>query len=124
MSAEQISAELARQNRLYGMMQFLLTHAGQGTAPAEPPPREIVQQHDARAAVLMLATAIDQHAQAGTFPVDQALFMAEMLMLIRDFIQPLPPGVAEEDGPDLVDADLRTAVAEMREMAQAAGFDV
>lgn len=113
---------VTRQNRLYGMMQFLMTAAAQRAEPMKSAPRGIVSEQDALTAVLGLAAAIDEPAQAGRLPRNQAEHMAEMLMVIREFIKPLPPGVAEEGGPDLVNADLTDAVGEIRAASAQAGF--
>jgi hypothetical protein len=112
-----------RQNRLYGMMQFLMATAANGAKPTPAPQRNIVTQQDALNAVLGLAAAIDQPTQAGTLPKTQGDHMGEMLMVIREFIQSLPEGTAAHGGPDLATADLQSAVDEIRATSQASGIE-
>lgn len=95
------------------MMQFLLARTG-SSLPEPAPSRGIITEQDARTAVLLLAAAIDESAQGGEIPPRRAEHMAEMLMLVREYIQPLPVGTGAEGGPDLVSADLQEAVEELR----------
>lgn len=104
-------------DRLYGLMQSLMTDAAAGRTPTAADARNIVQEQDAVNAVLILASGIDQNTQAGRIPVHQAQHMASMLMVIRDYIRPLPVGL-EDDGtamdPDGVTPDLQEIVDALR----------
>ncbi|MFJ9131261.1 hypothetical protein ACIRJS_44995 [Streptomyces sp. NPDC102340] len=95
--------------RLYGMMQFLLTEFATQEETQAAAPRNVVAKEDALDAVALLAAAIDEPAQKGVIPREHAKHMASLLMVIRDYIQPLPPGLAE-DGTDLTTADLAEMV--------------
>ena len=111
-----------RQNRLYGMMQFLMKSAADQAEPTVPPAREVVTEQDALTAVLGLAAAIDAPMQSGRLSQQHAEYMAEMLMVIREFIAPLPPGTADAGAPDPVTSDLQESVAEIRSASQQAGL--
>jgi hypothetical protein len=100
--------------RLYGIMQHLMTAAAQHAPLPIPGPRGIVRQQDALDALLVIAGFIDSRAQAGAVKEDTAVSTASMLMLIRDYIQPLPPGPADEGGADLVTSDLEQKVVQLR----------
>lgn len=47
-------------------------------------------------------------------PPHRGQHAASMLMVVRDYIQPLPQGLAEEGGPDLVTPDPEEMVAALR----------
>jgi hypothetical protein len=85
-------------NRLYGMMQNLLTHYAHKEVPDSANDRGVVDQQDALDAVLSLAAFLDANTQAGRISVNEAEHMASMLMVIREYIRPLPVGLVE--GPD------------------------
>ncbi|HEU5352933.1 MAG TPA: hypothetical protein VFU65_00640 [Actinocrinis sp.] len=104
-----------RQSRLHEMMGILVTAAAQHAEPPSLPVRAVVSQQDALTAVLRIAAAIDQVVQVGHLPRPQAERMAELLMVIRDYIKPLP-AVPEggDGGVDTVTQDLRAAVEELR----------
>lgn len=57
---------------------------------------------------MQLAAVIDEHAQAGDIPAGRAKHAAAMLMVIRDYIQPLPVGGDESH--DQVTPDLAEIV--------------
>jgi len=110
-----------RENRLYGMMQFLMKAAADQAEPMAPPARGVVTEQDALTAVLGLAAAIDAPAQSGQLSKSQAEHMAEMLMVIREFIRPLPVGTAGAGQPDLVTPDLEESVAAIRSASAESG---
>jgi hypothetical protein len=104
------------------MMQHLMTRMAH-QAPAEvPPERGVVELQDALDAVMQISAVIDEATQAGRIPLERGVHAAAMLMLIRDYIEPLPRGLAEEDGPDLVTPDLDELVAALRTAREATGF--
>ncbi|MEW2272166.1 hypothetical protein ACFY2H_32410 [Streptomyces griseofuscus] len=103
-------------NRLYGMMQFLLAHYANHQVPEAAAERGVVDQQDALDAVLSLAGFLDANTQAGRIPANDGEHMASMLMVIREYIRPLPVGEVEREGAavDGVTPDLREMVDALR----------
>lgn len=111
--------------RLYGMMQHLMVMSAQRLPPDHPEARGVVTRQDALDAVLQLAAAIDEPFQAGRIPADYAKWLASLLMVIRDYIQPLPFGLSEEvDGNifDFATEDLEQMVLSLRTGANSTGI--
>jgi hypothetical protein len=106
--------------RLYGMMQHLMIVAAQGRLPDPAPPRDVVTTDYALGAVLQLAAVIDSAMQAGVIPREQADYGAAMLMVIRDYIKPLPVGESAVST-DRVGDDLAAIVAELRRLGGESG---
>ena len=79
----------------------------------------MVREQDAIDAVVLLFAAIQEQVQANRIRPEVATRMAALLMLVRDFIRPLPPGIAA-DGSDLLTADL----AEMVEVVRLTGVSL
>jgi hypothetical protein len=79
---------------LYGIIEQLVREA-----PLQPtgasPGSGVAGHGDALAAVAQLAKAIEVPAQAGDLDPDQAHRMASLLLVIRDFVDPLGPDVDE-----------------------------
>lgn len=91
-----------------------MTHRASNIDPPSAHRRDVVQEQDVADAVLQIAAAVDEWLQSGTVRPDRALHVMFMLMVIRDFAVPLPPGApSNEDDP--VTSDLRTAVQLLRE---------
>lgn len=61
---------------------------------ADPPPaganRGIVDLQDALDAVVHVGAVIDEEAQAGAIPPERARFVAALLVVIREYLRPLP----------------------------------
>lgn len=94
------------ERRLYGVMQLLMARMAQQVRGEVPPWRGVVTQQDALDAVLQVAAVIDQATRSGQIPAGAGIHAAAMLMLVREYVQPLPRG-AEPDGPDPVTSDLK-----------------
>jgi len=69
---------------------------------------------DALDAVLQLAAVIDQATEAARIPLEQGVHAAAMLMIVRDYIQPLPHVPGEDGTSDKVTPDLAQLVAALR----------
>lgn len=108
--------------RLYGMMQYLMAAYAQQVSPEVPAPRKVVQLQDTLDAVLQLAAVIDEATQAGRIDAERGKHAATMLMLIRDFIQPLPRGLADDGETDNLTPDLEEVVAALRQARQDSGL--
>lgn len=99
------------EGRLLGMMQALMA-AAQHHEFDEVAPRGVVEQQDALDAVLQLAAVIDSQIQAGRIAPDTGLHAAAMLMIVRDYIKPLPTE-GDEDIENVTE-DLREKVTQLR----------
>jgi hypothetical protein len=108
--------------RQYGMMQHLMSVAAHHEMPEVPPERGIVNLEDALNAVLQLAAVIDWATQEGHIPPDKGVHAASMLMVVRDYIQPLPPGLAADGVTDEATADLDEMVKAIRQVAGDTGM--
>src|SRR5260370_17691915 len=103
--------DVGPERRLYGMMQYLMRHAGHHRPPGTPSALGVVTLQDALDAVLQVAAVIEDQVHAAHLPVERGVHAAAMLMTIRDFVQPLPRGLADEGVTDRVTADLAELVA-------------
>ncbi len=107
--------DLGPEQRLYGMMQHLLIRFAGKRGPDSAPDRGVVTRGDALDAIVLLAAAIDEPAQAGLIDRNRAFHMGALLMVIRECIQSLPEGLAEPGGPDLATSDLLAMVEAIRQ---------
>jgi hypothetical protein len=82
----------------------------------------VVELQDALDAVIQLAAVIDEETQAGRIPAARAQHAAAMLMLIREYIQPLPRGLDADGVTDNLTTDLGAMVMALREARQATGY--
>jgi hypothetical protein len=108
--------------RLYGMMQHLMDAYAHRQAPETPGPRGVVDLQDALDAVIQLAAVVDEATQAGRIPHARGQHAAAMLMLIREYIQPLPRGLDADGVTDNLTTDLGAMVMALREARQATGY--
>jgi hypothetical protein len=99
--------DVGPERRLYAMMQHLMILAANGRRPEVPDARRVVTRDDALDAVLQISAVIDEATRAGRIPVERSAHGAAMLMLVRDYIQPLPAviedGVTDKVTPDLAE---------------------
>lgn len=109
------------QARLYGVMQLLMSRMAQRVANEVPPWRGVVTQQDALDAVLQVAAVIDLATRSGQIPAAAGTHAGAMLMLVRDYVQPLPRGT-ETGSRDPVTADLDEIAAALREARDATGL--
>jgi len=107
--------------RLYGMMQHLMAAYARQQAPERPDPRGVVELQDALDAVIQLAAVIDEATQADRIPAVRGQHAAAMLMLLREYIQPLPRGLDADGVTDNLTTDLGAMVMALREARQATG---
>lgn len=104
-----------------GMMQALLgCYAQSDEIPGPDEPRGLVDQQDALDAVIQLAASIDELTQSGTILADRGMWMASLLMLIREHVKSLPTG--EVDGEDLVNDDLQSILEPLRQVRRETGL--
>ena len=108
--------------RLYGMMQHLMAAYAQQQATEKPDPRGVVELQDALDAVIQLAAVIDEATQAGRIPADRGQHAAAMLMVVREYIQPLPRGLDADGVTDNLTTDLGAMVMALREARLATGY--
>ena len=108
-----MTAHVPLDARLHGAAQQLLIARLGGSEPASADPRDVVSEQDAVDAALMLSAAIEEQVLASRIAPDAAARMAALLMVVRDYVRPLPPGLAA-DGSDLLTQDLGEMVRAVR----------
>lgn len=107
--------------RLARMAQFLFRLAAQGQQPATAASRGVVTGDDAVDAVLQIALVIDEAVMSGAIPPERGMHAQAMLMLVRDYVRPLPPGLGA-DGADMVARDLQALARALRRTSSELGF--
>lgn len=85
------------------------------------PPRGVVTGENAREAVLLIAAAIDSAVQSGQMPAGGGVYAVALLMVVRDYLQPLP-ALSGPDGADKVTPDLAGMVNMLRQGGSEAGI--
>jgi len=108
-----MTAHVPLDARLHGAAQQLLIARLGGSEPPPADPRGVVSEQDAVDAALMLSAAIDEQVLASRISPAAAARMAALLMVVRDYVRPLPPGLAA-DGSDLLTQDLSEMVRAVR----------
>ena len=117
-----VSEPVAADERLYATMRRLMAVYARRQAAEIPGPRGVVNRQDALDAVIQLAAVVDEAVQAGAIPVDRAMHAAAMLMVFREFVQPLPPDWDGDGCTDYLVDDLAMMVTALREARQATGY--
>lgn len=112
--------DVGPERRLYGMMQHLMMLAANERRPEVPQARGVITRDDALDAVLQLAAVIDEATQAGRLPAERGAHAGAMLMLVREYIQPLP-AVREDGDTDKVTPDLAELARLLRRMGGESG---
>lgn len=82
--------------RALGMMQALAGSLAQGEPAPVGPDRGIVSKQVALDAVMHIFTATDDALQSGVIDEGRGLYVMEMLMLLREYIEPLPDPPGDE----------------------------
>jgi hypothetical protein len=114
-----VSEPVSADERLYATMRRLLVVYAHRQASEIPGPRDIVQRQDALDAVIQLAAVVDKAVQAGAIPVARGMHAAPMLMVLREFVQPLPPDWDGDGCADYLNDDLAMMVTALREARKA-----
>ncbi len=99
--------------RLYGAAQQLLLARMRGADEQPAADRDIVSEQDAVDAILLLFATVQEQLQSSRIAPESATRMGALLVLVRDYIRPLPPGIAE-DGTDLLSQDIAEMVEAVR----------
>jgi hypothetical protein len=89
-----VDKNLSGEMALYGIIEQLVREAPRQGVGADPG-SGIAGQGHALTAVAKLAQAIEAPAQSGDLDPNQAYRMASLLLVIRDYIDPLGPNVDE-----------------------------
>ena len=116
-----VSEPVAVDERLYATMRRLMVVYARRQAAEIPGPRGVVKRQDALDAVIQLAAVVDEAVQAAAIPVDRGMHAAAMLMVLREFVQPLPPDWDGDGCTDYLKDDLAMMVTALREARQATG---
>ncbi len=80
---------------LQGLIEEIVLHQPDRAESETPPGSGTASSRDALRAVTRLARAIEVPADAGDLPPSQAYRMAALLLVVRDFIEPLGPEADE-----------------------------
>ena len=116
-----VSEPVAADERLYETMRRLMVLYADRQASEIAGPRGVVKRQDALDAVIQLAAVVDEAVQAGAIPVDRGMHAAAMLMVLREFVQPLPPAWDGDGCTDYLVTDLAMMVTALREARRATG---
>jgi hypothetical protein len=92
---EQTRHVTLRSLALQGLIEEIVLNEPDRVDSETPPGSGTATSQDALRAVTRLARAIEVPADAGDLPPGQAYRMAALLLVIRDFIQPLGPEADE-----------------------------
>jgi hypothetical protein len=84
-----------RSLALQGLIEEIVLHEPDRAESETPPGSGTASSRDALRAITRLARAIEVPADAGDLPPSQAYRMAALLLVVRDFIQPLGPEADE-----------------------------
>lgn len=84
-----------RSAALQGLIEQIVLDEPDRDRSDTPPGSGTASSRDALRAVTRLARAIEVPADAGDLPPDQAYRMAALLLVVRDFVQPLGPETDE-----------------------------
>lgn len=103
---------------LYGLIEQLIRSRPHQADDQVSPGRGVARNHDALEAVVQLATAIEIPAQAGDLAPDKAYRMASLLLVIRDYIEPLAT-VEEGEAQEHLTRYLADVVDGLRQSPQA-----
>jgi hypothetical protein len=117
-----VSQPVAADERLYAMMQRLMVVYARREAPGTSANRDVVRHQDALDAVIQLAAVLDETVQAGGLPTERGMHAAAMLMVVREFIEPLPPDWDGDGCTDYLTADLAAMVMALRDARQITGY--
>ena len=100
-------------SRLHGAGRRLVIAFLDGIDPPPASRRDVVDEQDAADAVVMVLATIEEQLQASRIRPEVASRMAALLMLVRDFVRPIPAGTTV-DGDELLTADLAEMVGVVR----------
>jgi hypothetical protein len=114
-----VSEPVAADERLYATMQRLMVMYARRQTSEIPGPRGVVKRQDALDAVIQLAAVVDEAVHADAIPVDRGMHAAAMLMVLREFVQPLPPDWDGDGCTDYLNADLAMMVTALRKARKA-----
>ena len=115
------SEPVAADERLYAaMLRLVVMYADRQTSEI-PGPRNLVKHQDALDAVILIGAIIDEAVHSGAIDVDRGLHAASMLMVLREFIEPLPPDWDWDGCSDYLEEALAIMVTALREARQATG---
>jgi len=102
------------------MRSLLIGYADRQTYEI-PGPRDLVKHQDALDAVIQVAAVVSEAVDNGAIDFDRGMHAASMLMVVREFVQPLPPVWDWDRCTDYLEDNLAMMVTALREARQATG---
>jgi hypothetical protein len=110
-----MTEDIGAVRRLHGMMQTLLAER-LGSLPVEPHgPREIVTEPDAIEAMFQLSAVLDETEATGLVVTERLVWASALLMVILDYVRPLPHAGSAGNNNDAVGEDVQEMVDALRE---------
>jgi hypothetical protein len=106
-------------SRIYGIAQRLLMDHARHAETESAPARGLVDEQDAVDAIVMILAGLTEQVQAGRMEPGVATRLGALLMLVRDHVRPLPPGLTS-DGTDMLTSDLAELVGVVRSLSRPA----
>ncbi len=100
---------------LYGLIEQLVRSRPHQDEEQASPGQGVASNHDALKAVAQLATALEIPAQAGDLAADKAHQMALLLLVIRDYLEPLAGASADTQAADQLTGYLAEVIDELRQ---------
>jgi len=98
---------------LYGLMEQLVRSRPHQDEQQPLAGRGVASNHDALKAVVQLATAIEIPAESGDLDPEKARQMASMLLVIRDYLEPVAVSTDDRDAAQRLSRYLAEVIAEL-----------
>ncbi len=98
---------------LYGLIEQLVRSRPHQDEQQPLAGRGVASNHDALKAVVQLATAIQIPAEAGDLPPEKAQQMASLLLVIRDYIEPVAVAAADSEAAEQLSRYLAEVIAKL-----------
>ena len=106
---------------LYGLIEHLVRSRPRQEQGEAAPGGGVATNHDALEAVTQLATAIEVPAEAGDLAPDAAHRMASLLLVIRDYIEPVRSAADDDAAAERLSRYLAEVVDDLRQGKQPPG---
>jgi hypothetical protein len=103
---------------LHGLIEELVRRRPQQDEEKVPAGLGVASNHDALEAVIQLATAIWVPAEAGDLAPDKAYRMASLLLVIRDYIEPVAAASDDDEAEERLTRYLTEVVDGLRRYPQ------
>lgn len=113
----EMNTEVTREQRLFGMLQYLMACYADSDTESHPPGPErpgVVERDDALAALLQVGVKVQMALDGRDLDQDELIFAAALLAVVRQYILSLPNPEEQYGNDDPVLPDLQGIVADLR----------